>query len=136
MTENTARVIAVKLGNVKTGQLKLSPDFLDLKDGVWFCLQLCYKKKSPPKMGTSVPRPAFQRHFSTRVSWHSQFSGLPCKSSSSSDLIFLTLYCSFYQSKSGKSLLPLGKPSPKEQDRDLVTVEEETIMPRLGIVLE
>lgn len=50
MTENIAGVIAVKLGNVKTGQLKLSPDFLDLKDGVWFCLQLCYKKKSPQKM--------------------------------------------------------------------------------------
>lgn len=44
MIENTATVIAVKLGNVKTGQLKLLPDFLDLKDGIWFCLQFFYKK--------------------------------------------------------------------------------------------
>lgn len=120
MIENTAAVIAVKLGNVKTGQLKLLPDFLDLKDGIWSCLHFCYKKIPPPKCEPRCMDQALERFLSTRVSWHSQFSGLSCQSSYSSDLIFLIFYCSFFQIKRGKSQMPLGKPSPKEEDRDLL----------------
>lgn len=142
--ENTAHlwtVVAVKLGNVKTGQLKLLPDLCGCEG--WYCLFLDQlhgkrkrgkqnKTKQKYSRWTRMSRSAVWRLLSTRASWHLSFQVYsPVKASKeSSDFIYLTFNLFFFQNE--KSHLAFGKPSQRREQGFAWRAEEETIMPVLG----
>lgn len=127
MIENTEclwTMFAVKLGNVKTEQLKLLPELCHLEGWYWGLFADQLQEKFPKKKDsrwTRISRPAAWRLLSTRVSWHLSFQVYSpiTAAKESSGFIFLTFYWFFFQNEREISQMRFGKPPPKEEDKDL-----------------
>lgn len=115
--------VCCKTGECENWTVKLLPDLLDFKDSIWFCLQFCYKKKSPQKCEPGC----LDQHFKGCSHWallaFSVFF-LPGKSSYSSDLMFLTIYFSFFPKKERQIPTALGKSLSQRRGQGFVLQTE------------